>query len=335
VSARRSPPAGLVLLVCTAVWGSTFAITKDLVAAAPPLRYLAIRFDVAALLLLPLLVARRGRLRSEGLSRDLLVIGLCNAIGLVFQVLGQVYTTASKSAFITSLGTPLTALIGLLVYGIVPSAAQRTAVALATLGLVLLTWPAEGARLNPGDLLTVGTAIAYGLFITETARRAPRHDAAVLAIGQVLIAAALFTLCSAATQLAARVLPLTSWPELLRLEARPFPVGARTLAQLAYMSIVCVVAIMLVQTWALQRLSAATAAVIFATEPVFATAIAVGVDGASEWPGPRGAVGALLVLLAVYVAEARNLRRASSTAQANTSQTAASGGEPERDISQP
>ena len=163
------PSAGLVLLACTCVWASTFAVTKELVATAPPLLYLTLRFGAAALLLTPLLLWRRASLRSPGFLRDSLVLGLLNASGLVFQVLGQVYTTASKSAFITSLNTPLTALVGLLVYRIVPTMGQRVAVALASFGLVLLTWPQLTAT---APYLAGAMAIFGGLsgMLSHTAR---------------------------------------------------------------------------------------------------------------------------------------------------------------------
>jgi drug/metabolite transporter (DMT)-like permease len=239
--------------------------------------------------------------------RDSLVLGVLNAGGLVFQVLGQVYTSPAKSAFITSLNTPLTPLCALLVYRELPTRAQRIGVLLASIGLVLLTWPPEGARLNPGDLLTVGCAILYAGFIVESARRTPRHPALSLAFSQVLIAALLFTACAVLT----RTSQLPGLADLMRWELRPFPRGPVTVMQMAYMSLVCVAGIMLVQTWALQRLPATTAAVIFALESVVATAIAIAVNGPSEWPGPRGATGGFLVVCAIYVAEGR--RRVRST----------------------
>jgi drug/metabolite transporter (DMT)-like permease len=51
------------------------------------------------------------------------------------------------------------------------------------------------------------------------------------------------------------------------------------------------------------RMSATHAAVVFALEPVFATALAIAVEGGSEWPGSRGAAGAALVLAGVLASE--------------------------------
>src|SRR3954471_22824219 len=94
----------LVLVGVTILWGSTFIVTKDIVRASPPMLYLVIRFGVAALLLLALYGRR---LRDRRLIVDGIVLGVMSSLGLVLQVIGQAYTTASKSAFITSLNTPL------------------------------------------------------------------------------------------------------------------------------------------------------------------------------------------------------------------------------------
>ena len=303
----KAPPAGGVLLLTTLLWGSTFVVTKSLLAVAPPLGYLALRFGIAALLYLPL-VLWRGLRRTPHLGKDGLLLGGLNAVGILLQVCGQLYTTPAKSAFITSMNTPLTALCGLLLYRIFPARAQRVAIVLASVGLCLLTWPPAGTQLNPGDLLTIGCAATFAIFITEAARRAARHDALTLTVIQVTVAATLFV-GAAVLARALGSLPPAQQPLLVRLEAQPFPHGPVVLWQMAYMSIGCVVVVMAVQTWALQRLSAATAAVIYSLEPVVATALALLVDGASAAPGPRETAGAFFVLCGIYVAEGRDLRR--------------------------
>jgi drug/metabolite transporter (DMT)-like permease len=221
----------------------------------------------------------------------------------LLQVFGQVYTTASKSAFITSLNTPLVPVVGYLFYRARPTRPQLAALLIATLGLFLLTWPGWGARWNRGDLLTVACATLYAVTIIEIAKRTPRHDALTLTIVQ-LISAALFycVLCVVAHGIIAAVRPPVL-PEFLQLEARPLTVSSRLLMEGVYMAVACTVVTFAAQTWAMARMTATHAAVIFALEPVFATLIALGYEGSGEWPDARGASGALLVLVAVAVAQ--------------------------------
>jgi drug/metabolite transporter (DMT)-like permease len=290
----------VVLVGVTVLWGSTFIVTKDIVRDAPPMLYLVIRFGLAALLL----GALYGRgVRKRRLIVDGVVLGVLNSLGLVLQVLGQVYTTASKSAFITSLNTPLVPVVSLLIYGARPSRPQLVAVGLATLGLMLLTYPTGGARWNGGDLYTVGCAAIYAFTIVQIARRAPGHDARALTAVQVAAAALTFVLALALMQLVLHALPPARVPEVARLEARPLVWSARLTTELVYMALVCTALTFGGQTWAMARMSATHAAIVFALEPVFATAMAVGWDGSAEWPGTRGAVGACIVMVAVVVSE--------------------------------
>jgi drug/metabolite transporter (DMT)-like permease len=301
MSLSRRPEA--VLVFVTLLWGSTFIITKDIVRDAPPFTYLVLRYALASLVVL--LVYGRRTLRNRALLRDGAVIGLLNSAGLLFQVLGQAYTTASKSAFITSLNTPLVPAVALLFYRTRPSHAQKVAVALATVGLMLLTWPGAGAEWNRGDLYTVVCAGLYAFTIIEIARRSQRHDALELTSVQVLIGGLVLLAAFAAARALLHTLPPPSLPAALRLEARPLLWSPRLIAEIVYMALVCTLLTFALQTWAMARLSATHAAIIFALEPVFATAIALAVAGWVEWPGARGAVGAAVVMLAVLVSELR------------------------------
>jgi drug/metabolite transporter (DMT)-like permease len=242
---------------------------------------------------------------SGGALRDGIVLGLLNGSGLLLQVFGQAYTTASKSAFVTSLNTPLVPLVALVLYRTRPTRIQLAAVALASAGLILLTWPGAGARWNTGDLLTGCCAMIYAVTIVEIARRTPGRDVWGLTAVQTATAALLFALGWAITWALVRSIPLDQLPEVLRLEARPFSVQPRVLGEMVYMALVCTVVTFLAQTWAMARMSATHAAIVFALEPVFATGMAVGVEGSAEWPGARGAVGAGVVMLGVVVSEMR------------------------------
>jgi drug/metabolite transporter (DMT)-like permease len=291
----------VALIGVAALWGSTFVVTKDVVRDAAPFQFLTLRFALGAAVLW-VLYARRFPI-SRRAWRDGIVLGLLNSAGLALQVFGQVYTTASKSSFVTALNTPLTPLVALALYRTRPTRAQMIAVVLATIGVGLLTYPAGGAAWNTGDLLTVGCAAIYAITIVEIARRTPAHDAMALTCVQVTTAALLFATMLGCAHAALALLPRA--PAMLLLEARPLHVTARLAAEVVYMAVVCTAVTFGGQTWAMARMSATTAAVIFALEPVFATTMAVLAGGASEWPAGRGAVGAALVLAGVLVSEMR------------------------------
>jgi drug/metabolite transporter (DMT)-like permease len=301
-----------VLVGVTVLWGSTFIITKDIVRDAPPLTYLVFRFGLAALLLSAIYWRHEGW-RDRKLLIDGAVLGLLNSLGLILQVFGQVYTTASKSAFITSLNTPLVPIVALLLYRTRPSPPQLIAVLLATLGLMLLTYPAGGARWNAGDLLTVGCALFYAFTIVQIARRSPRHDARPLTAVQLVTAALTFLIALIIVQVHIKIVPVHQLPDYARLQARPLTFSPRLVLEGVYMALFCTVLTFGLQTWAMARMAATHAAIIFALEPVFATVIAVAIEGSSEWPGARGATGAALVMLAVAASELPRRRARSAS----------------------
>jgi drug/metabolite transporter (DMT)-like permease len=303
MSEGARPRPELVLAGVALLWGSTFVVTKHVVRDMAPLAFLTARFGLAALVLVALF--RRRFPCSRQALVDGVVLGLLNSSGLLLQVLGQVYTTASKSSFITALNTPLTPLCALALYRARPTRPQLVAVVLASGGVALLTYPVGGARWNDGDLLTFGCAALYAITIVEIARRTPRHDALMLTTVQVVTAALMFATLLGVGQVIVHQVRFDHLPELLRLEARPFAPGPWALAELVYMALVCTVVTFAAQTWAMARMSATHAAVIFSLEPVFATAMAVGAVGSAEWPGARGATGAALVLFGVLVSEIR------------------------------
>jgi drug/metabolite transporter (DMT)-like permease len=94
-----------------------------------------------------------------------------------------------------------------------------------------------------------------------------------------------------------------SLPDFALLEARPLVVTPRLVVEGLYMAVACTVVTFWLQTWAMARMSATHAAIVFALEPVFATVMAIGWEGSTEWLSARGATGATIVMIAVAVSE--------------------------------
>ena len=69
--AAQSRLATLLLIALTAVWGSTFFLIRDLVDVVPPVDFLALRFTLAAAVMLVLFWKP-----VRALSRPQLVVGL-------------------------------------------------------------------------------------------------------------------------------------------------------------------------------------------------------------------------------------------------------------------
>jgi drug/metabolite transporter (DMT)-like permease len=166
-------PALLALVVVTAVWGVTFVQVKDAVELYPLFAFLAVRFAIAAV---ALAVPSAGRLRTLG-RRGWgagVVLGLLLAAGYALQTAGLERTTVSSAGFITGLYVVFTPILALLLFRSHVAAVVWIGVALAVLGLGLLSGVGVGEPV--GDLLVLAASAVYSLQIVLMERYAPRYD---------------------------------------------------------------------------------------------------------------------------------------------------------------
>lgn len=287
--------ADLALVVVTAIWGSTFIVNRLAIETAPPLVFVFVRFALASLVLFPLAL---GRPRTPNLVRDSAVIGVLLAIGIGSQIAGQLFTTASKAAFVTGLSVPLTPIAGYLMTKKKPSAENLAGLVLAAFGFTVLTWPRDAAGWNRGDMLILGTAVSYAILIVIMAETAPKHDVRWYSFGQIAAAA----VAVGAARLALAPF-LTGTGTFLAAESRPLVPTPRLVAAILWMALAATVVTFLAQTWAQQRMPATHAAILFALEPVF-TALFAALFLGERMTG-RDFCGAGLVLLGIVVSELR------------------------------
>ncbi|HEY9282830.1 MAG TPA: DMT family transporter [Pyrinomonadaceae bacterium] len=296
------------LVLTTLVWGTTFFMAKDILTSWPPLAYMAVRFGLAAVVLVALFgrtVARANRAEWRAGA----TLGLLMGTGFALQAVGQVYTTASKSAFVTGLTTPLVPFVAFAVLRARPSVENLVGVALATLGGLLILAPQDETGVNLGDLLTLVATTTFALHMTLLSLYARRHDVRRLTVLQIISIAVLVCFAWAVMRAAGAAAGLDAVPEFVARESAPLAFGARIVAQLAYLAVVATVAVFFLWTWGQSRTTATHAAVIFSLEPVFATFFAVLARGPEEWMGGRGWAGAGLVFAGIIVSELRWAKR--------------------------
>jgi drug/metabolite transporter (DMT)-like permease len=135
---RTTLLAAALLLSVTAVWGSTFFLIKDLLERVPTLDFLAVRFTIAAVLLVIAAPRALGRLSATS-RRHALVLGVLYGVAQILQTAGLAQTPASVSGFITGMYVVATPLFAAVILRSRITATTWAAVALATAGLGVLT----------------------------------------------------------------------------------------------------------------------------------------------------------------------------------------------------
>ena len=287
------------------IWGSTFPFSKDILDHWPPIAYLTMRMLVATLLLAALfrrqLSAARGAEWRAGAT-----LGALMGVGLAGQTIGQVYTTAAKSAFVTGLTTPLVPFVAYLLFRARPNLENLLGVALASAGGMLILAPQGEAGANAGDVITLFCTLVFAAHITLMSVYARRHDVRQLTVIQIAAVAALLCVFWLVLHAGAGLRGTTEGlPVAFAREFQPLVWEAGVAWRFAYMILVATVLNFLMWTWAQGRMSATHAAIIFSLEPVFATLFAVWMRGAGEWTGGRANLGALLILAGIIVSELR------------------------------
>jgi len=277
-------------VLVTVVWGATFVMVKEAVAAYPVFAFLALRFALAFLALLPLWFVVRRRQgkhdiqggRNRNWARGAL-IGIFLFASFAFQTAGLQYTTASRAGFITGLSVVLVPLFSAVVLRRLPNPWALLGVALATVGMLLLSWGGGGWHIGKGELLVLACAFSIAAHITAVGAFAPGGDVLSLTTVQIATVCVLSGLASAAFEHPASLPSLAVWgtAAFTGVFATSMAFGLQTAAQ---------------------RFTTPThTALIFAAEPVFAAAF--GFLLAGERLGRREVLGCGLILLGMLTAE--------------------------------
>ncbi len=271
--------AEALLVTITFIWGSTFVIVKGALAEASPLAFMAVRFLLAGALLFVVLNWR-------GLDRRAvlpgLVLGLFLFAGYICQTYGLLYTTPSKSAFITGSSVILVPLI-LTLRGVRMTGANFAGALLGAAGLYFLVLPSGFSAVNRGDVYTLIGATSFAFHIVLVGVYTRRHAFQDLVPVQVMTVG------------------------VLSLAALPLDRNLRFHWTLGLGAAIVVTAVFAtgfafsVQNWAQKYTPPAHTALIFALEPVFAALTSRVVLG--ERLGAEALLGSVLVLVGMIVSE--------------------------------
>jgi drug/metabolite transporter (DMT)-like permease len=271
--------ATLLLVLLTAVWGSTFFLIRDLVQTVPPIDFLAVRFALAAAIMLVLFWRPLRSLRRRDVVAGL-GLGAVYGGAQILQTVGLVTTDASVSGFVTGTYVVLTPVFSALLLRERIPVSTWYAVLLATAGLAVLSL--RGLSIGAGEALTLLAAALYALHIVGLGRLSTPSRATGMSAVQMLVIAGVCLFGGARDGIV--------WPQ-----------GTGQWVAVVYLATVAGVFALWSQTWAQAHMSATRAAIVMTLEPVFAAGFAVALGG--ESPAWRMLAGGGLVLAAMYTVE--------------------------------
>ncbi len=273
--------AQIGLLFVTIIWGLTFFMVKEALNDAPPFTFASLRFGLATILTLFIVNKNIFTLSKQEIWGGI-ICGFFLFLGYAFQNFGLMNTTATKSAFITSIAVLIVPILLVLLNIQKVRIRIWIAVLLATAGLYLLILP--GGGINLGDIITFGCALSFALhiiaqdnFIKKEIRLLPFFNVQLTFVTVVSLFHALI------------------------FEPNPIIWSERLFGAIIITGFLATFMAFLIMIWAQKILNPSETAIIFATEPVAAAFFAM--VFASEVLGLSGWIGGGLVCLAVVYGE--------------------------------
>lgn len=278
----------LALLGATGMWGSTFAMQKDVMQRIGPLDFLGQRFLLAGIVSVIIFWPKLRR-ADWGTWKRGIILGVLYTVGQEAQTLGLSFTSASVTGFLTGLYVVLTPVVAFALFKVRQRPQLWFAVGLAAIGLGVMSFGgASGASaggLGAGELLVFGSAVIFAFHVVFIERFVKGRDPIALTAIQMIVLGVLSFLLA---------LP----------GGVTMPAGAQAFgdwAVIVYMAVGSGIGSLLLQTWAQARMSATRAAIVMASEPVWAAIFAVVLI--AEVITPEAALGGTLIVGAMLVSQ--------------------------------
>lgn len=270
----------IALLLVAVVWGTSYGVAKGALVFYPVLGFLAVRFILTFVLLLPTLWRTSAQQRRDALRTGLPLGALMLGIFLC-ETFGVAHTQASNAAFLISLCVVFTPFAEWWLLGRRPARAMFMFAGLSLLGAALLSGGLAGEP-GLGDALMLAAAVVRAITVCQTAKLTRHSSAPALALTAVQAAVIGF-----GSLLLALCLP-GGLP--------PLPTASAFWQASVYLVLGCTVFAFFAQNWALKHSSPSRVALLTSSEPAFGALFAV------LWLGESlsltGWVGGVLIVLA-------------------------------------
>ena len=285
---RTIPTWGYKLLLASAaaVWGGSFVVLKDALDLVAPSWLLAIRFGLASLVLIAVLLPRLRANFDASYLKPGIALGLAYGGAYVLQTYGLAYTTPGRNAFLTALYCVLVPYFAWAAGSCRPRAHNLLAAVLAVAGIGFISLGDDlSLSLGLGDWLTLACSVLYAIHMVLVPRVAQSKDVLTLTVVQ------LATCCIVALACALALDPAPTADVV-----SPSFIGA-----LVYLVLFASCFSMVAQNVGQANVEPASAALIMSLESVFAVICSVIFYG--EEVTPQLALGFALIFAAVLVSE--------------------------------
>jgi len=270
------------LVFTTLVWGCGFAIVKNTLNELSPMWFATLRFSVAAILMAPIFLKRMKKYTKNDFKMGLLA-GILLFLANSAQIIGAQWTTAGKSAFLTSVYIVMVPFLSIIFFKNKVNIYNFFAAAMCMFGVGLLTLE-RGFSINAGDIFTLACAFLFALHIMILSH-AKDADAICVTYLQMLVTAVLSLMCAVTFE--------GNFPSM----------NMDIVLAVSYLGIFGNMLAFTLQTFAQKHLSASHASLFLSLEAVFGALISA--VALKEQIDLKMLIGCALILLAVVSSETK------------------------------
>lgn len=167
------------LLLITLFWGASYPLMSIVVKDIPPFSFLVIRYFISGIILGLFCIKKLNKINKQTVIAALFVGGTLG-VGCSFQLSGLLYTTPSKSGFITGLSVVFVPIYLAVIHKKLPSKKTTIGAVLALAGLWLISMKQGSMNINLGDILTLLCAAVFALQIMAVDKFAKNVDIMLL-----------------------------------------------------------------------------------------------------------------------------------------------------------
>jgi len=284
-----------ILLVVTVLWSATFVIVKGALADISSMLFIGLRFLIAGIILLPIVIRRKLDWKNAKLLPPI-ILGILLFIGFALQTVGLKSTSATKSAFLTGTTVAIIPFLQLILEKKKPKTGPIIGVFVVLIGILFLSGGNSILTLltdiitnfNFGDFLTLVCAFFFAMYVVYLDMLSSKYIFWMLLIVQIGVTATL-------SFSAAIFFDLINY-EQLRVE-----LTSQLGFGIIYTSIFATLFTTTLQTKYQKLVSPTKAGIVYSFEPIFASIIAF--IFLSERITAFGLLGATLIFVGLIISE--------------------------------
>jgi len=247
--------ADVLLVLVALIWGGGFVVIKDSLSAMTPLFLMAIRFDLAAVVIGLLFFKKVKAINKQDLKPGIL-IGFFLFMAFAVQNIGLNETTASANAFLTATNVVFVPFLVWAVTWKLPKKTVFLASFMTLVGVGLMTLNST-LSMGRGDVLSLLGAVFFAIHIVVVGKYAKEKDPIALTFIQIAAAGVFMTISAFA------------------FEPTPETVASKVWIGMIYQVFLGTVACYVLQNSAQKYTSSSHTSIILSLEAFFATIMAV------------------------------------------------------------